>query len=68
MNFVKFTRSATLGAMIWVLVCVLAGYFFGNIPLIKNHLGLITVLGLGVVILVFLFKKVWDTFTKPKQT
>jgi membrane-associated protein len=68
MSFVKFTRSVSLGAIVWVLVCVLAGYFFGNIPVIKNHLGLVTVLGLGVVILVFLLKKVWDAFTKQKQT
>jgi membrane-associated protein len=67
MHFVKFSRSASFGAIVWVLVCVLAGYFFGNIPIIKNHLGLITVLGLGVVILVFLLKKVWDIFLKPSS-
>ncbi len=66
MLFVKFLRSAALGAALWVLVCVLAGYFFGNIPLIKNHLGLITVLGLGVVVVVFLLKKVWDKLFKAK--
>jgi membrane-associated protein len=65
MHFVKFTRSVSLGAVLWVLVCVLAGYFFGNIPVIKNHLGLVTLLGLGIVVLVFLFKKVWDMFVKP---
>lgn len=66
MHFVKFARSAAFGAIIWVLVCVLAGYFFGNIPIIKNHLGLVTVLGLGVVIVVFLLKKVWEIFFKAK--
>lgn len=51
MHFTKFVRSASLGAIIWVLVCVLAGYFFGNIPLIKNHLGTAALLGLALVIL-----------------
>ena len=56
MNFGKFVQSASLGAIIWVLVCVLAGYFFGNIPIIKNHLGLVTLMGLGLVIIVFTLK------------
>jgi membrane-associated protein len=67
MHFLKFTRSVSLGAVLWVFVCVLAGYFFGNIPVIKNHLGLVTLLGLGMVVLVFLLKKVWDMFVKPTQ-
>ncbi len=68
MSFIKFTRSVSLGAIIWVLICVLAGYFFGNIPIIKNHLGLVTLLGLGLVILAFLLKKVWDMFIKPRNS
>jgi membrane-associated protein len=39
-----------------VLVCVLAGYFFGNIALIKNHLGLATLVGLGLVIIAAILK------------
>jgi membrane-associated protein len=65
MHFVKFARSSSIGAVLWVLVCVLTGYFFGNIPIIKNHLGLVTVLGLGVVILAFLFKKLLNATLKP---
>jgi membrane-associated protein len=64
MHFIKFARSASLGAVLWVLVCVLAGYFFGNIPVIKNHLGLVTLLGLGSVLTVFVLKKLWDSFVK----
>ncbi|MDO8960626.1 MAG: VTT domain-containing protein [Methylophilus sp.] len=64
MHKAKFVRSTSMGAVIWVLVCVLAGYFFGNIPAIKNHLGLVTLLGLGIVISVFLLKKLWDALAK----
>ena len=64
MSFVKFARSASLGAIIWVLVCVMAGYFFGNIPVIKNHLGAVTVMGLAIVILFFALSKVWQKFLK----
>jgi membrane-associated protein len=67
MHKAKFARSASTGAVIWVSVCVLAGYFFGNIPAIKNHLGLVTVLGLAIVIGVFLLKKLWDAFAKSPK-
>ena len=43
MSLTKFARSTSIGSVIWVLVCVLAGYFFGNIPIIKNHLGAVTI-------------------------
>ena len=64
MHFFKFVRSASLGSIIWVLICVLAGYFFGNIPLVKNHLGAITIMGLALVIVFFVLSKVWFKFSK----
>jgi membrane-associated protein len=67
MSQLKFMRSASIGAVIWVLICVLAGYFFGNIPTIKNHLGLVTLLGLAFVISIFLFKRLWDTVAKSPK-
>ena len=64
MHFFKFVRSASFGSTIWVLICVLAGYFFGNIPLVKNHLGAITIMGLALVIVFFVLSKVWHQFHK----
>ena len=64
MNAAKFTRATAAGSLIWVLVCVLAGYFFGNIPVVKMHLGLITVAGLGLVIAAVVLKKLWHSFSK----
>lgn len=64
MNFNKFARATALGSVIWVLVCVLAGYFFGNISVVRTHLGLITVLGLALVIVAVLLKKISDNFVK----
>lgn len=68
MNTLTFSRSASAGAVIWVLVCVLAGYFFGNIPSIKNHLGAITVAGLGLVIVFFGLSKGWQFIKNKKQS
>ena len=66
MSTAKFARSASLGAIVWVLVCVLAGYFFGNIPIIKNHLGVVTLAGLGMVLVFFGLSKVWQHINRVK--
>jgi len=68
MNHFKFSRAASVGEVFWVLVCVLAGYFFGNIPSIKNHLGAFTLLGLGLVIVFFGLSKGWQFIKNQKQT
>lgn len=37
MTFKKFLPVSFLGAFIWVWVCVLLGYWFGNLPIVKEH-------------------------------
>lgn len=37
MSYFKFLVYNVVGGILWVAVFVLAGYFFGNIPLVKNH-------------------------------
>ena len=51
MNRAKFTMFNVVGALLWVLGIGTAGYFFGNLPLVREHLekiiwGLILVPGL----------------------
>ena len=51
MNRAKFTMFNVVGALIWVIGIGTAGYFFGNLPLVREHLekiiwGLILVPGL----------------------
>lgn len=41
MTFREFFPWSILGGLGWVVVCVLAGYFFGNIPFIKTHFELV---------------------------
>lgn len=66
MQLQKFVYSSLLGALIWVLVCVLAGYYFGHIGIIQHHLGLMTLLGLVCVMLAVVLKKGWDIWLKSK--
>ena len=46
MSFRKYLLFCVVGAMIWVGVCVSAGYLFGNIPVVKNNF---TVVALAIV-------------------
>jgi len=51
MTLARFQFFNIIGALLWVLLLVLAGYFFGNLPLVREHLekiiwGLIIIPGL----------------------
>ncbi len=38
MNRLKFTAYNVVGALIWVVGLTLAGYLFGNLPIVQEHL------------------------------
>jgi membrane-associated protein len=46
MRYSMFALYNVLGALLWVAVCVGAGYAFGQVPLIKNNF---TLVALGIV-------------------
>jgi len=43
----KFQLFNITGALLWVVGLVTAGYFFGNIPVIRDHLTVIVLIGVG---------------------
>ena len=47
MPYARFQGYNVAGALIWVLLLVWAGFFFGNLPFIKNNFGFFTI---GIVI------------------
>jgi len=47
MPFTRFQVYNVTGALIWVGSLVTAGYFFGNIPIIRDHLNTIVLIGVG---------------------
>ena len=48
MHYGGFIRYNIIGALAWVLLFSYLGYFFANIPLVKNNLGLV----LGAIIVI----------------
>ncbi len=43
MNAARFQAYNVSGAVLWVLLFVSGGYLFGNIPLIRNNFGIVTI-------------------------
>jgi len=46
MTYAKFAGYNVIGGLLWVSVCVLAGYAFGNIPVVKENFTLVI---LGII-------------------
>lgn len=47
----KFIRYSLVGCFLWVFLCCGAGYFFGNIPFVKEHFSMV-IIGIIVVSLI----------------
>ena len=48
MPYLRYIGFCVAGALIWVLSLCGAGYFFGNLPLVKNNLSMV----IGLIVLV----------------
>ena len=59
MTHKTFQTFNVLGALLWILTLVLSGYFFGNIPFIRDHLNSIVLFGVGVAIIPVVLGALW---------
>jgi membrane-associated protein len=48
MNYRKFIFFNVIGGVLWVSICTLGGYYFGNIPFVKDNFSIVLI---GVVVL-----------------
>ncbi len=48
MNYGYFLAYNVVGGIVWISVCMVAGYFFGNIPVVQNNFSVV-ILGIIVV-------------------
>ncbi len=72
MNGVRFELFSGAGAILWAVSIVGAGHLFGNIPLIKNNLSMILVLGVvcaaaGPVLVGLVWKKLHEFQEKRER-
>jgi membrane-associated protein len=64
MSFVRFQFFNITGALLWVVGLVVGGYFFGNIPIIRDHLNTIVLLGIAAAIIPLLIGGMWKLYKK----
>jgi membrane-associated protein len=48
MHYGRFQAFNVSGAIAWVVIFLGGGYLFGNIPIVKNNFGIVTLLIIGV--------------------
>ena len=64
MNYGRFLLFNVVGALLWVVGLVVAGFFFGNIPIIRDHLNMVVLLGIGAAIVPLIFAGAWKFYRK----
>ena len=64
MSMKRFQFFNFAGAFFWVLLLVLLGYFFGNIPFIRNYLNVIVLVGIGAAVVPVIIGGVWKMLRK----
>jgi membrane-associated protein len=58
MSYRRFMAYNVVGGLGWVAICLLAGYFFGNLPFVRNNFSLVA-LGIIFVSLLPAVFEVW---------
>ena len=59
MGFAKFQLFNCTGAILWVSLLLVTGYLFGDIPLIRDHLNTIVLVGVGAAIVPVALGGLW---------
>jgi membrane-associated protein len=59
MTHARFQMYNITGAVLWVVLLTTAGYFFGNIAIVREHLTEIVLVGVGVAVVPVALSGVW---------
>ncbi|ACL19209.1 membrane-associated protein [Desulfitobacterium sp. LBE] len=61
MKYLRFLAYNFVGALLWVTVALCAGYFFGNLPFVKDNFTLVifAIIGISAVPAVYAYIKNW---------
>lgn len=67
MNFFRFQLFNISGALLWVGGLITLGYFFGNVPIIKEHLSTIALIGVSAAIVPVALGGLWKLIKKARR-
>lgn len=60
MRFHRYVAFVLTGVLSWVLLLMTAGYFFGNVPLVREYMSSIALLGVLLVLATLLASFLWN--------
>jgi membrane-associated protein len=58
MTYARFMTYNVVGGALWVVSCTVAGYLFGNLPVVRDNFGIV-ILGIIAVSLIPAVVEVW---------
>lgn len=64
MKAAEFMKFNLVGGVAWVSVFIWGGYLFGNVPIIKNNFGVVTI----IIIVVSLLPLVWAALQSAQES
>ena len=64
MHYGQFLRYNVLGAVLWVSLLLGTGYFFGNLPVIRDHFGIVVI----AIIVLSLVPAVWEWIASRRES
>ncbi|MDP3672398.1 MAG: VTT domain-containing protein [Telluria sp.] len=64
MTHARFQLYNVTGAALWVISLVTAGYFFGNIPVVRDHLTAIVLVGVSAAVVPLALGGLWKVGRK----
>ena len=63
MNYGQFLLYNVIGGVAWVAICTLAGYFFGNFPIVKENFELVVV----AIVLISVLPLAWELYLEKRR-
>ncbi len=66
MSYGVFLAYNVIGGVAWVLICVLSGYFFGNIPVVKRNFSVVILVIIAISMLP-LVREAWKSWRARRE-
>jgi membrane-associated protein len=67
MTFGRFAAFVVAGAALWIGALVTGGYLFGNVPVVRDHMSSIVLLGVGLGVGSLIVSSLWRLIGHRRQ-
>ncbi len=68
MNYSRFIVFNVVGAVVWVLLFTLVGFFFGNLPFVEKNFSLVILVIIAISVAPIVFEYLRDRYGRREQT